>query len=313
MPFRYTAMTSRLATVLPSLLATLLGAVSLRAEAQSLDAQPLPPAPAASAPASQALPQPSPAAFAATPPASKPAPKFEGAVGLILAYRPEFSGASRSVFKLSPGVFLRYGRFTLTNASGFATRRVDDVVPGLGVDLLRSERVRAGLSLRVDQGRGENSAGAFAGLGNVRPTLRARAGVSGQIQGPWRAGASWSVDLLGRQGGGFGDISAGWETTLSPHTKFSLGSALGVADARYLQTYYGISPEQASRTSYPVYQPKAGLRDASLYTNLRHDIGRDWILLAGASANLLLGSAAASPLTSARNGWALSVGAARQF
>jgi MipA family protein len=310
MPIRHIALRRGLAALLTTL-ATL-------ATAQSLETQPAG-APAAPAPdpAAAAAPAPAPSdggpTLSPTPSPPKAAPKFEGAIGLTLAYRPEFSGASRSVFKLSPGLFLRYGRFTLTNASGFATRRVDDVVPGLGVDLLRSERARVGLSLRVDQGRSENTAGAFTGLGSVRPTVRARASLSGQIQGPWRAGASWSVDLLGRQGGGFGDISVGWDAPLSPHTKLNVGAALGLADARYLQTYYGISPDQAARTSYPVYQPKAGLRDASLTTNLRHDIGRDWILLAGASANRLLGPAAASPLTSARNAWALNVGAARQF
>jgi MipA family protein len=239
--------------------------------------------------------------------------RFEGAIGLILAYRPEFSGASRSIFKLSPGVFLRYGRFTLTNASGFATKRVDDVVPGLGLDLVRNDRARAGLSLRVDQGRGENSASAFAGLGKVRPTLRLRAAVSAQVQGPWRVGASWSADLLGRQGGGLGDLSAGWETKLSPTTKFNLGASVGLADSRYLQTYYGISAEQAARTAYPEYRPTSGLRDMGVYANWRHDIGRDWILLAGANATRLLGPAAQSPLTRARNGWGTNLGAARQF
>jgi outer membrane scaffolding protein for murein synthesis (MipA/OmpV family) len=47
--------------------------------------------------------------------------------------------------------------------------------------------------------------------------------------------------------------------------------------------------------------------------NLRHDIERDWIFLAGASATRLLGPAAASPLTTSRNGWGLSAGVARQF
>jgi MipA family protein len=280
---------------------------AMGAVAQSSDAPASAPAPAAAS-AAEAVP-----AGDKSGQTKPKSPKFEGAIGLILAYRPEFSGASRSVFKLSPGVFLRYGRFTLTNASGFATKRADDVVPGLGLDLVRNDRARAGLSLRVDQGRSENSAAAFAGLGNVRPTVRLRAGVSAQVQGPWRVGGSWSVDLLGRQGGGFGDIGMGWETNLSPTTKFNLGASLGVADSRYLQTYYGISAEQAARTAYPEYRPQSGLRDMGIYAGWRHDIGRDWILLAGANATRLLGPAAQSPLTSARNGWGTNVGAARQF
>jgi MipA family protein len=258
------------------------------------------------------------ASAAASAPDTAAAPKalkLEGAVGLILSYRPEFSGASRSIFKLSPGIFLRYGRLTLTNASGFATRRADDVVPGLGLDMVRNERVRVGLSLRVDAGRAENTSAAFEGLGNIRPTVRLRAGASWQVQGPWRVGAAWSEDILGRGGGGYGDLSGGWEMRLDAHTSFGIGTSLGLANGRYLQTYYGISEEQAanSRAGYAVYQPQSGLRDAGLYANVRRDFGRDWIAIGGANFTRLLGPAAASPLTTARNGWGLSAGLARVF
>jgi MipA family protein len=272
------------------------------------------------APAAAAIAQGDATPAAADAAASAPMPeakatKLEGALGLTLSYRPEFPGASRSVFKLAPGVFLRYGRFTLTNASGFATRRADDVVPGLGADLVRNDRVRVGLSLRADAGRRESSASAFEGLGDIKPTVRLRAGASWRIDGPWSAGASWSEDVLGRNNGGYGDISAGWDTRLDADTHFSLGSSVSVANARYMQTYYGVSATQAERCrkGYAVYTPGAGLREWGVYANVRRDFDRDWIVIAGANLSRLLGPAAASPLTTARNGWGLSAGVARQF
>ena len=80
--------------------------------------------------------------------AAAPAPKFEGALGLVLGYRPAFSGSSDR--KISPQLagFIRYRRFTLTGAGGFTTRRQDDVERGLDAKLLRRDRERVNLSLR---------------------------------------------------------------------------------------------------------------------------------------------------------------------
>ena len=245
-----------------------------------------------------------------TPP---PATVWEGAFGLSASYRPEYAGAAKQIFKVSPALFLRYGRFTITNASGFVTRRADDVVRGLGMDMVRNEQLRLNLALRFDAGRGENTSDALKGLGNIKPTIRARLQASWKLQGPWRAGASWSLDAIHRGGGNFGDVSGGWEQRIAPDTVVSVGSSLSVGAQRYMQSYFGITEEQASRTTYPVFKPGAGVRDVTAYTNLRHDIGSEWIVLGGASTSRLLGQAAASPLTGRKTSWGINVGLARRF
>ena len=239
--------------------------------------------------------------------------RWEGALGLTTSYRPEYEGASRHIVKLSPALFIRYGRFTVTNASGFVTRSADDVVRGLGADLISSDRLRVSAALRIDAGRNENSSTALNGLGNIRPTLRVRVSGSWRLGGPWRAGSSWSFVALGRGGGYFGDVSAGWEQRIGAHTVLTVGSSLSMGGDRYMQTYYGVNAEQAARTAYPVYTPRTGLRDAALYVNLRHDYGREWTLLSGANATRLLGPAADSPLTGRKTGWGVNVGLARRF
>jgi outer membrane scaffolding protein for murein synthesis (MipA/OmpV family) len=241
------------------------------------------------------------------------ASKFEGVYGLTLGYRPEYSGSSNQVVKLTPGLFIRYGRFTLSNVSGFVTRRADDVVRGLGVDLLSSDRIRLSLALRVDGGRSESTSTALKGQGDIKPTVRARAATTWKFDGPWRLGAAWSVDALGRGGGNFGDVSAGWEHPFGHGSALSLGTSLSLAGDRYMQTYYGISAEQAARSGRAEYTPGAGLRDLSVSANLRHDLGPDWTVLAGASASHLLGPAAASPLTANRNNWGISTSLGRRF
>jgi len=247
------------------------------------------------------------------PPPPPPKTEWEGAIGVTASYRPEYSGSDKQISKLSPALFLRYGRFTITNASGFVTRRADDVVRGLGIDMVRSDRVRLNIALRVDQGRGEATSTALTGMGNIPPTIRVRTSASWKLDGPWRAGAAWSIDMLGKGGGGFGDVGGGWEQKVAESTTLTIGGGLSFASDRYMQSFYGVSEEQAARTGYRVYEPKAGLRDVAGYINLRHDIGQEWTVLSGFNATRLVGPPVHSPLTTSLNGWGVSAGIARRF
>ncbi len=286
-------------SLMPKFPALLLALASLPSFAQDTAAPPDLPIPVPDKPADKtAVPSPT---------------QWEGAIGANLSFRPEYQGGDKRVTKISPALFLRYGRFTITNASGFVTRRADDVVRGLGLDLLQSSRLRVNLALRFDAGRSESTSSALAGVGDIKPTVRARATANWRGDDGLRLGASWSVDAFGRGGGNFGDVSLGWETRLGAVTTAGVGAALSVAGDRYMQTYYGITEAQAARTGYPVYQPSSGLRDVAFSANARTELGPDWVLLGGAGVSRLLGPAARSPLTKSPNGWGVNVGLARRF
>lgn len=238
----------------------------------------------------------------------------EGALGLIGTYRPIYQGATEPVFKVKPAIFLRYGRWTLSSGGGaFGTRRKGDVARGLGVDVVEAGPIRVGLGLRYDGGRSEAESGTLAGLGDIPPTLRARVSASWRVGGPWRLGAHWSLDAFGRGGGNHGEVNLAWERNLSPATTLTLSGALGLAGGRYMQTYYGVSAEQAARTGYPEYEAGKGLRDISVGANLRHRWNREWTLVGGVGLSQLLGPAADSPLTVRPAGWGLSAGAGWHF
>jgi outer membrane scaffolding protein for murein synthesis (MipA/OmpV family) len=246
------------------------------------------------------------------PPADS-APGWEGAIGLLLSHRPAFSGSDGAVTKLSPGFFLRHGRFSITNASGFVTRRAEDVSRGLGIDLLQGSRVKASVGLRWDNGRREDSAEALRGLGDIRPTMRARFSMTTSLTPAWRLGLGVSTDLFGRGGGYIGDVSLAREWRVLPKTVLGTAVGLSYAGDRYLQTWYGITPEQAARTGRPQFQPGAGPRDVSASVGFRSELSRDWLLIGGLGTSRLLGDAARSPLTTARTGWGANAGLAWRF
>jgi MipA family protein len=239
--------------------------------------------------------------------------KFEGAAGLVLSYKPAFSGSSD--FKLKPELagFLRWGRITITGAGGFTTRRQDDVERGLDAQLLRLDNVKVNLSLRFDGGRKQSTSGQLAGMGDIEPTVRAQLGVRWKPVPDWELSLGSSVDALNRVGGYI--VSAGVARTfvLDGRQRVILGAAVSGAGDRYLQAWYGVTPEQSTASGYAAYAPSEGLRDLALAATYRIEYDRHWAGFAGASASRLLGPAAQSPLTTQRNGWALSAGIARRF
>lgn len=242
-----------------------------------------------------------------------PARDWEGAIGLLASNGPTYAGADERKSKLLPGFYLRYGRLSITNASGFITRHNDEVVRGLAIDLSPHRDVNVKLGLRFDGGRSESTSGALMGLGAVRATVRARLSATWHVDEHWRVGGAWSVDALGRGGGYIADASLAREQRFSADTSWVLGVSGSLAGQRYMQTYFGITPEQASRTRYAIYRPSSGLRDATIYATLRSQIAPRWVLLAGTSATRLLGPAGSSPLTFKRSGLAINGGLAWTF
>lgn len=256
-----------------------------------------------------ASPGPPPAAARAAAAASD----WEGALGLNAQRRGLTQGDARAKTSLTPVVFIRWRRFSLTNAGGFVTRRDDDVARGLGFDMLASDALRLNASLRLDPGRRESDHSGLAGMGSIRPTLRVRLNAAWRLGGGWRAGAAWTIDALGRGGGDVGDVSVAHAQRVGDATVLTLGGALSVASTRYMRSYHGVSPGQSLRSGYPVFDAHGGLRDASVSAGTRTELDARWTMLGGASVSRLLGDAAASPLTRRPYGWGLSLGAARRF
>jgi hypothetical protein len=127
-----------------------------------------------------------------------PEPGWEGAFGLIVRHGAAYPGSARVDTKLNPGGFLRWGRYTLTGAGGFTTRRNLDVERGIGAELLRRDGLRVRLSLRYDEGRSDGSSPELVGLGEIRSTVRSRLAVRWEPTPGWVYTGAAGWDLLDR-------------------------------------------------------------------------------------------------------------------
>jgi outer membrane scaffolding protein for murein synthesis (MipA/OmpV family) len=240
-----------------------------------------------------------------------PAPrrKFEAAIGLRAGYGPEYIGASRSDFGATPAIYLRYGRLSLSSASGLIDRRNDDVLRGLGVDLSRSDTFRAGLSLRYDDGRSSDDKEGLRGIGGVSSTVRVRGALQWRLPDNWRVSAALTPDLFDRGGGTLleGGVSREWR--FDARTRWRIGGSLTWANGEYMRSYFGVDEEGSAASGLPVYEPGSGWRDLGLSTRLRFDINRRWTVNGGVGLTRVLGPARDSPFTEDTLTFGVSAGA----
>ena len=293
----------------------LLAAVAHAVETPDPQAPP-PQASPPDAPRPDAAPPTAPAPQARPGPASLPFSewKWEGAVGPVVSYSPDYSGASTRKVSWSPGYYLRYGRISLSNVGGFVTRRnQDDIFRGLGLDVKRDDRLRLNVALRIDNGRTSAETHGLAGIDDVRRTLRARFSATLQFAPGWKVATGLNADVLGRGGGNILDLGMNHDRRWSASTTWALGATVTAGDSRYMKTWYGVSESASAATGHPAYSPGAGLRDVALATTWRTEFGDRWIVLWNASVGRLVGPAAASPLTTSQTQWGASVGVAVRF
>lgn len=238
---------------------------------------------------------------------------WEGAVGLVVGHGPAYPGAADESTKLTPAGFLRWGRFTLTGAGGFTTRRQDDVERGLGAELVRQPRLRVRLGLRMDNGRRESDSPRLAGLGEIERTLRARLSAQWEVAEHWRLGAGLSVDALNRGGGYLVDLSLAREFMLPHDATLTVSAALVGAGDRYMQAWHGITPEQSRRSGLPVHTAAEGLRQVQFGAVWRAELAHRWAGFAGLGVTQLVGPASDSPLTERATGVHGSAGLVWRF
>lgn len=239
--------------------------------------------------------------------------EWEGAVGLIAHRNPNYLGSGNAQWHLNPGLFLRYGRYSITTSGGFVTRHNDEVERGLAAELVSRDDLRVSLSARIDGGRDASADDNLNGLPDVRPTIRARLAVIRELGNGWRVTGGLNPDLLGRGGGLTADAGVAYEWRLAPGFVATASVGGTWANQRYMQSYFGVTPEQSAASSHPAYRPGSGLRDLGWGLGLRADLGPRWIGFAGLGATRLQGPTLDSPLTTGRSSWNINGGLAWRF
>lgn len=134
---------------------------------------------------------------------------------------------------------------------------------GLTVNALRYGGLTAGPSVRIAFGRAErDNPGVLRGLGNIGAGVELGAFAAYDI-GPVRLRAVVGQDVASGHKGFVGELGATWTDavfgTAAGPWLLAAGPTMALGDARYQQSYYGITPSQSAASGRPVFTPSGGL------------------------------------------------------
>ena len=167
---------------------------------------------------------------------------------------------------------------------------------GLGHDFAQRSDLQYGLRLTLDRGRKANLAADLNGMGDIDLKPEAGAFLNYFPAPQWFLTSSLRYGSGNNSKGLVVDLGAGHASQLAPQWRMALGAAVTLANADYLQNYFGVTPAQAAASGHVVYAPGAGSRDARVNAALTYFLSRQVTFSGALSVSTLLGSAKDSPL-----------------
>lgn len=216
-------------------------------------------------------------------------PTWDLNLGINSTLMPKYPGADQYRYQPGMSIDVRYKDWAFASTG-----------EGLGVNWLHGKTYRVGTAVSYDLGRTEHRSERLYGLGNVdfAPELKMFA------EYVWFP-VTFRADVrhaFGGYNGWVGDLSL-YSPVVGNKTFFlMIGPTVTFADANHMQSYFGVTPEQASHTEYPVYTPHGGLRSASFGANGTWFFADPWYFNFVLGAERLFEEAADSPIAATRMG-----------
>ena len=248
------------------------------------------------------------AAAQTSPAATPPLPEAQGqarwVLGATLVSQSTYGGGANQKLGLRPVVAGRVGRWMVSSSSARLISGMD-LGRGISTTLVAADRWSVGAGLRLTQGRRNTADPMLSGMPSIKASVALRAVAGYAVTPQWQLSGSVQQDLLRHQGVR-ASLGLGWSRPLGQAWVLSAGAGLGWADARAMQTFYGVEPGQA-RPGRAAWQPGAGVESWGWSVGMSRSLSPHWRMAGSIGRGTLLGDAARSPLTQQRSSNSASI------
>lgn len=206
------------------------------------------------------------------------------AVGGGASYAPRYEGAAHDRLRFMPLLEASYdnGKFFISP------------LRGVGYNFSDERDVQYGVRLVPGHIRRQSADPQLNGMGDIGFTPEAGLFFN-QRFAPWYVSSGITTGSHGTHA----ELGGGIGFPLSAADRLRVGVNLNWGDARYNQTYFGVTPAQAAASGnvLTAYNAGPGIKDYALTGNWVHNYDKNWFNSAGVSYKWLAGSALHSPLT----------------
>jgi outer membrane scaffolding protein for murein synthesis (MipA/OmpV family) len=222
-------------------------------------------------------------------------------LGAGIAAVPNYPGADTDRTRFVPMAEIVYRHFVFIGSSG------------LGMNLIDTGHFRAGPVLGYLGGRDEDRDARLNGLGDIHASLTAGVFASYHI-GPLELGTTVRQAVTQTDNGLLGLVQLDYRLVLMERRLLLLfGPDMEFANARYNQTWFGVTLGQSLASGLPEYTPTGGVRDYGVHASLIYRYTEHFMLRAFASVKDLAGNDANSPIVENRTQSLLGVGLVYHF
>ncbi len=165
----------------------------------------------------------------------------------------------------------------------------------LGLNLYKNKWVTLGPVIRVDTGRDSSDSTNIKGMHDINPTAE----VGGFVEGKYK---KVSLRLAAYQDVAQGHGGTVVRTRLQYSTRFLIAFHLQAnvfanwASSPYMDSYFSVTPDDASKTKFTTYKAKAGFRDVGSSLALTFSFAEHWGVVVRGRYARLVGDAADSPI-----------------
>lgn len=216
-------------------------------------------------------------------------PDWSARVGIGATFAPRYDGADRYRALAGPSIDMRYRDLAFISTG-----------EGVGINLLRGLNWRVSIAAAYDLGRrSQDDPSRLGGLDNINPAPEMK------IAAEYAVSREFPLVLRGAAIRSFGG-SNGWAFDLGAYMplpgsseKFYwfAGPSVTFADAKHMNSWFGVKVNQATRSGYRRYNASAGLKSAGFGVTMVRFVDKHWFVSADGAFRRMLGSAANSPLT----------------
>lgn len=219
-------------------------------------------------------------------------PDWKARLGIGSTFEPRYDGSDRYHMLAGPSVDVRYKDLLFASTG-----------EGFGVNVVQGPNWRASIAAVYDLGRrGHDDPSRLNGLGNINPAPEMK------LAAEYVISKGFPLVFRGALTRSFGG-SNGWVADLgaymplpgsSEHFYWFAGPSVTFADSNYMQSWFGVTPEQAAASQYRQYDASAGLKSAGFGITMVYFVNKHWFVSADGALKRLLGSAAHSPIVQTR-------------
>lgn len=233
-------------------------------------------------------------------PLGGPMPDWRINIGGGAMTQPEFEGAKRYEINPSAVFDIRYRDIAFASDG-----------EGLGLNLLRGTTYRAGIALSYDLGRDHHDDPRLRTLPNISPAPEMKVFAEAFIL-PFVLTAAVRQGLGGHNGM-IADFGAYVPLPAAKDLYVFAGPTVSVANAKYMKSYFGVTPSQAVGSPLTPFAAHGGLKDAGFGVTAVYLLGDKWIFVASGAFERLLGNAAKSPIVETRSQFTLDLNLVYHF